>query len=401
MSRNKKWVPFPYLTSDYKAAEEWLNQRAEEGWQVAAANSYFRLVKLVRREGPVVRYCVDLFEPNQPEESDYLDLCREAGWTPVAEVQSMRLFASQPGASPAPIQTDSEIELRRFEGKYFWRQCRGILLSLGFFLVLLSVMIVNGVLQPFNLARMALELLYNWWELFLPAIGLIFFPIWVWQVAAQITYWRRGRRAIKAGAPLPVPDPRQARRRAWPQFLAIPLVFLMLAFQLLRFFLPSTDSRRLTADERTGLRDKPIVFAQDVGLEYDEDYSQWEAASSPLARHSRFVDTVAFTTPGRGTACFGLTTEYFRLPSEGMAAWAAEVLLDYSYVLNFDPTFTPVDLGFDESWLYTFEPNDLSPEPQAILVLRQGSTAAKLEGPVDWTAPDIRAMLWERLQLEE
>ena len=36
MHKTERWVLFPYLAMDYKAAEDWLNQQARAGWRVAS-----------------------------------------------------------------------------------------------------------------------------------------------------------------------------------------------------------------------------------------------------------------------------------------------------------------------------------------------------------------------------
>ena len=48
----------------------------------------------------------------------------------------------------------------------------------------------------------------------------------------------------------------------------------------------------------------------------------------------------------------------------------------------------PAGLGFDQSW-----------SGDHFLLLRQGDTVVLLQGPADWTDPDIRAILWAQLEL--
>ena len=59
-----------------------------------------------------------------------------------------------------------------------------------------------------------------------------------------------------------------------------------------------------------------------------------------------------------------------------------------------DPiTLAPVELGFDESWLYD------GGDWQSLL-FRQGNVVVSVEGPVDFTAPDILSVILERIDQE-
>lgn len=396
MSRHKKWVPFPYHTLNYKAAEEWLNQRAEEGWQVEDHFPLLRLVKLVRHDGPTVRYCMDLFQPNQPGDADYLALCRQAGWAPVLELAHMRLFVSQPGQRPAPIQTDSGLELGRFEGTYLWKAIRGALVPLSLLMFFCVALWVAHFIKAYAVARLHLELARSWWGLVSAVVLVLCICSAVWQIVSVVRYWRRGRKAVRAGQPLPVSRPCRAKWRDQIRIVGDGLWLTAIVALLVWRFAPPGGQR---ADAPfVSLEGEPVVLGTDVGLSALPS-SALSHDVSPLMRYTGAEQNVLFF--GRGSAVFSLNADHYRCISEDLARWTVKQLQISAGAENLQPDFQWIDLGFDESWLYTFDPNDWSPEPQAILVLRQGNTAVKLEGPVDWTAPDIRAMLWERLQLEE
>ncbi len=396
MSKHKKWVPFPYHTLNYKAAEEWLNQRAEEGWQVEDHLAPLQLIKLARRDGPTVRYCMDLFQPNQPGDADYLSLCRQAGWTPVLELANMRLFVSQPGQRPAPIQTDSGLELERFEATYLWKALRGPLVPLSLLLLLCAAFWVMHFTKAYAVARFHLELARSW-QVLVSGVGLaLCIASTAWQIVSVVRYWRRGRRAVQAGQPLPV---HRLHRTGWWERLRVVgnglLLIAAIAILVWRFA-PSGDQKADTPF--VSLAGEPVVQGADVGLSaYPQSALSHEV--SPLMRYTGAEQDVLFTS--RGSAVFSLDTDHYRCASEGLAHWAVGQLRVSAGSENVQPAFTSVDLGFDESWLWVWEPNDWTPDPQATLVLRQGNTTVRLHGPVDWTDPDIRAMLWERLQLEE
>ena len=60
MHKTERWVLFPYLAMDYKAAEDWLNQQARAGWRVASFDLKGWTVYLLPADRPDIRYCVDL-----------------------------------------------------------------------------------------------------------------------------------------------------------------------------------------------------------------------------------------------------------------------------------------------------------------------------------------------------
>ena len=118
------WKLFCYLIIDHRAAQAWLNRMAEDGWELV--HIYFGLFARFRRtERTDLSYFLDWADPKYLETSDYLQLCSDAGWEPVQTVDYLNLYASRPGTSPAPIQTDSELEYRRFRQKALRRMALG------------------------------------------------------------------------------------------------------------------------------------------------------------------------------------------------------------------------------------------------------------------------------------
>lgn len=109
---------FPYEAMNYKAAQTWLNRKAAQGWGLK--HIYLGCIaRLQRMERP--SHFVDLdirggFDGGT--DVDYLQLCSDAGWELVQQLRGMLLFRSAPGKSPAPIQTDGELEWERFWKKY-------------------------------------------------------------------------------------------------------------------------------------------------------------------------------------------------------------------------------------------------------------------------------------------
>ena len=77
------WRIFPYLCVDYKAAQAWLERQGAEGLRLAGVHCRY-LARFTREERPV-HYFVDLAADGG---ADYLQLCADAGWERVAQVQA-------------------------------------------------------------------------------------------------------------------------------------------------------------------------------------------------------------------------------------------------------------------------------------------------------------------------
>ena len=129
------WRIFPYLCVDYKAAQAWLEKQGAEGLRLAGVSCRY-LARFTREEGPV-HYFVDLAADGG---ADYLQLCADAGWERVAQVQGMDLFVSRPGEDPVPIQSDPIMEERRFGRKFVRSNLLGILGALAFLALVVAVM---------------------------------------------------------------------------------------------------------------------------------------------------------------------------------------------------------------------------------------------------------------------
>ncbi len=108
------WKLFAYLDIDHAAAQDQLNAWAGEGWELMGLLGPF--AKLRRTERTDLTWFLDWTDPKKPEE-DYLQLCDDAGWELRCTEGYLNYFASKPGASPAPIQTDPELEYQRFRKK--------------------------------------------------------------------------------------------------------------------------------------------------------------------------------------------------------------------------------------------------------------------------------------------
>ena len=371
--KTETWTLFPFLTMDYKAAEGWLNQKAAQGWQYTGETTLWGyLFRLRRTERTDLRYCVDI--SGGKKDQDYRDFLNQAGWGWEGAVRGMDIFSSLSGTDPIPIQTDAGLERQRFGRRYFWSTWLSELaVTLAAVLLLAWVYIRLGSLDDFPL--FFLSLLTSWWDLFRLALLPIFLISILWELTALPLYYFRSRREG-----LPDPDPRRAWRRGVAEFAVSMLIKLMLILNFILYFLPGPQ-RTYLWDQREALREEPVVTAEDVGLTYSGHAVDLIHTGTALVERWEYEELAERTNALSGW----LRTDLYRCCSEGMASWAAQALLE-------DAPFTPVDLGFDESWLC--RPDEAL--GSYVLVLREGRTAVRLEGPLDWTGESVRGILEEK-----
>lgn len=229
--KDTRWRLFSYLVIDHKAAQADLNAMAEQGWELEKLWTELPLAKFRRTERTDLRYFVDWADTAKPEESAYLQLCKDAGWELVHTQGYRNVYASTPGCAPLPIQTDPELEYQRFRKKVVRRIAMTAVLPqlpwVVYFLWLFGLEgaappAVTQMLRSFFLSSNGLSLFLLTLPLLLPALlvyGLC--------MARQLLVWRR---AVREGTP-PEPSLPAARRRGLLSLLA-QLYFSLLAVLL-------------------------------------------------------------------------------------------------------------------------------------------------------------------------
>lgn len=213
------WKLFSYLLIDRSAAQARLDQWAREGWELE--HIYFGvLAKLRATDRTDLTYFLDWADPKFPEEGDYLQLCADAGWESVQTIDYLNIYASKPGTSPAPIQTDPAIEYQRFRKKVLRRMFIGILL-------VLAILALNAFSITSSFSD--LQRLYptDAWAYFLhDNLQLLSFSISLSVIAFLLPFWCAGglayflllviqlvrwKRALKNDEPLLCLGPRTSR----------------------------------------------------------------------------------------------------------------------------------------------------------------------------------------------
>ena len=372
-----------YLAPDAKALEAELDRRAARGWALQwllAGLACFR-----RTERRDLKYCVELLPPEERTDEarqarqDYLDLCADAGWDLIDQTTTFRIFASQPGRDPVPLQTDPALDFEA-NWKTVLREARWS--ALHFPLVLAVTLLLHWLFPKGAL---------HWWEVFLSWYALAVVPLLGAILACDIGYFRflgrfrrSCRQAVKAGEDLPVPRPWAARLRGLLSGAYLPLLILCVVLGLL----PSPD--RISDITYPGDQ-YPLVRAEDLGLPSSSEsgYLLWEG--SELLRHG---ESMTFSRQSL------VRSAWYACRWD----WLADVVLESLVreeenedALHFHPPVAPSPaggLGFDESWLY-----DDGAGWQCLLA-RQGREVAVVEGPVDFTDPAVLAMVRARLGWE-
>ena len=157
-------------------------------------------------------------------------------------------------------------------------------------------------------------------------------------------------------------------------------------------------SGHAVAAHRGALRERPLVMAEEVGLNPDTViYLSWEPVWSLQVQGGRYVEQTA----PEGGYQFVYCQRYTCL-SEGYAARLCRALREESGAYNYEGygllDFQPVELGLDESW---------SARDGSFLLLRQGRTVALTGvhvmggGAPDLTEPETLAVIADRLDLRE
>ena len=116
----RKYTVFTFATGDFKAVERYLNEQAAKGWELEKVGAVLARWKKTGRTD--LRWCVDLANPKENNDRearrDYIRFCAEGGWELFALRGNMYFFKSMPGWNPPPVQTDPELERKRYN-KYY------------------------------------------------------------------------------------------------------------------------------------------------------------------------------------------------------------------------------------------------------------------------------------------
>lgn len=359
---NTKLGFFPYEAMNYKAAQRWLDRKARRGW--ALSRVYLGCIAhLQRQERPSHFVDLDIRNDYGDTDGDYLQLCSDAGWELVQNLRGMLLFRAAPGKSPAPIQTDGEIEWERFWEKYRPRVWLTLLYLLCFGL-LAAILLLPSRLSFTAALALNSSLIYALYLVLAVVCAVLDWGHSRWYLA-------RCRRSCQVEDPGPAATLRDSLLR-----LRNPLLCLCLLFTVAGFFgfgqtvnlnwYPMNEEHTATVE---ACRNWPVVMASDLGLPDSEDSRHLEGFRSILMDFLEYREL----TDGEGpdVPFHALTTERYDCFCEALARWAVgqrrRETQNGAFLwgrLDWEPA---PGLGFDES--YTCGGG-------AYLLLREGNVVA-------------------------
>ena len=113
----RRFSLFTYPVMDMKAAEAELNRRAAAGWKLEKL--WFGTVASFAPAEEPVCYCLDWCDPGRMDGRAYRTLLADAGWRFHSQTKYWNVYEAPAGTTP--IQTDGELEYRRFREKALHR----------------------------------------------------------------------------------------------------------------------------------------------------------------------------------------------------------------------------------------------------------------------------------------
>lgn len=116
---------WPYTTLDYRAAEKYLEEKAQKGLSLAGLDVNSMPIVWYKKTEPInVKYCIDGFkhtdyiEKDEEQYNAYLDMAKKSGWNHVCEINYMQYFVSAPNTNPVPLHTAPETEFEAIKRPY-------------------------------------------------------------------------------------------------------------------------------------------------------------------------------------------------------------------------------------------------------------------------------------------
>ena len=384
----KKWGIFPFDAMDYKAAQAYLDKKAEDSWVLDKL--YLKwFARFVPAEG---RYhCVDLDTPRVFDDDpdwDYVEFCEGAGWELVANIRSMLVFRSKLGQHPAPLQTDNELEAEKFWKKYVRR---------NFLIELVCLLFLAGLIALFASLpspRISVtELLCSNAAVLGALYLLVAFVLLLRSLYRTIAIYLRFRRTREITG--------QKYTGAWTAGL---FSLLMKVLVILWYILYLTEglflgkvvdvawssySKEYTATPEL-CQSYPVITAADLGLPYSEDSRYLDGRRAFLAERLDYSEITH-------TPHHILTTERYECANETVARWMfearrAETARSSGFLWgDLDWGETTSDYGFDRI-CFTRD--------HSYLLALKGDTVI-LAGASEMNLTDHMDTIWDRLEPDD
>lgn len=358
--RRTRW--FHYSVEDAKAAQAELDELAAEGWELEELGLFTASFR--RTESP--RPCWveparwrSIKQKDAERQTEYLELCQEAGWELLDEAGGLWYFQGREGEHPTPVQTDETVEWETVWRKILFDQACNILFLGIFWTVHFWVRLVwkGFFLWEALLSNYAIALTLCLQLMLLAEIG---YGIYL------LSYRRRCRQAVRTGEPLPIPRRWGARLRGSLRLGA----GLVIAAALLVMLASVEEGQTNYMEHMAGYTRATSSICADHWTYrlFQSSGDVW--VESYDCRVSWLADCI----------CADLV---------GMEADEEKLEKDLHYHGAVVPR--PADLGFDQAWSYNVG-------EKSGLILRNGDKIVRVEvGGVDLTNPDILIELSQAL----
>lgn len=366
---NEKIVKCSYLAIDYKAAQRWLDEQAQDGWELTAMKE--GKAHFVQSHRSNLRHCVDL--AGGKFDQSYLDLCEESGWHLVGSYGRMRFFVSREGMSPDPIQTDEAIELQRF-GQIFFRDIKILLIPVFFLVVILGMQGYAAWEEQWRIYEILftnymLSTLLQW----VAILGvLVFFAYLLW-------YWHKMRQKLREGEHLPIPSRRGAVARATLirccSWLSV-LVYIPIMLSLMNVYGSLLGFDRNWEQDGFRFRESGSLLGTYAQASDSYDYSGWVLVDSFDCRFSWVADVVV--------------ADLLRQERDDHVSMGH--LHDYAQPME------AVDWGYDETYFSIAPLSQEWSEPIHSLIIREGNQVLRLCGDMDFTTETAKEKINQAME---
>lgn len=379
----KRYALTYFLDADYKAMEDWLNRKADRGWELERLRLGL-LAVFVPRTHPEVTYAVDLapIRRDEEEEETYRQLCADAGWELVGKAGAKRVYRSVPGRDTIPLQTDLDLEEKQFRACITRPELSGAMRTtlLVVFLTWLSVWSNSGAIYWFELA---LE------PMVLAVLALIALEL-LWHLAMVFYAWRYSRRICRAeerGEPFPRPRLGRARLRGYVELTGLVMI-VCLAVLYVPFSFSDSTRFRAPVDQAQELG---VITVADLGYRNASDDTLWLEGGDIL----KSVSIIQSTGPSGVLYSERFDSRWPWLARQVFRELRDQESRDSTRKIccgNGESTALPVPVsGAEEAVL-------LQCERGQYFILRQGNTVLRLMGNLDFTEEAVLATIEENMQ---
>lgn len=173
---------WPFPRREYRFIGEYLSRQESKGLRLCFLISFLSLAVYKRVEPQKADYCVDIFRPKPYAEiQPYLDLCEEAGWEIIWQMDQYKIFRRKDGVQAALLQSDPAAE-RELEAENMKKEARNAGLLLAWLLFLTFIVVKEWDWISFYLSSYAFQLIVLLFGAVVSGQAVCFFDrLWQWR----------------------------------------------------------------------------------------------------------------------------------------------------------------------------------------------------------------------------